>query len=52
MWHALGEGRKMYRILVRKPEGKRALRRPRCRWEDGIKLHLREIGWKVWSGFT
>jgi hypothetical protein len=30
---------------VGKPEGKRPLERPRCRWEDGIKMHLREIGW-------
>jgi hypothetical protein len=36
-----------------KPEGKRPLRRPRRRWEDGIKMDLREIGsGGVWSGFT
>jgi hypothetical protein len=29
---------------VRKPKGKRPLGRPRCRWEDGIRLDLREIG--------
>jgi hypothetical protein len=40
-----GEGRNVYRVLVGKPEGKRPLRRPRCRWEDGIKMDLREIGW-------
>jgi hypothetical protein len=34
-----------YRILVGKPEGKRPLRRPRHRWEDNIKMDLREIGW-------
>jgi hypothetical protein len=28
------------------------LGRPRRRWEDGIKMDLREIGWGVWSGFT
>jgi hypothetical protein len=28
-----------------KPEGKRLLGRPRCRWEDGIRMDLREIGW-------
>jgi hypothetical protein len=28
-----------------KPEGKRPLGRPRCRWEDGIRMDLREIGW-------
>jgi hypothetical protein len=32
-------------ILVRKPEGKRPLRRPRRRWVDNIKMYLREIGW-------
>jgi hypothetical protein len=35
----------VYRVLVRKPEGKRPLERPRRRWEDGIKMDLREIGW-------
>jgi hypothetical protein len=32
-------------ILVGKPEGKRPLGRPRCRWVDNIKMDLREIGW-------
>jgi hypothetical protein len=41
----LGEGRNVYRGLVGKPEGKRPLERPRRRWEDGIKMDLREIGW-------
>jgi hypothetical protein len=41
----MGEGRNMYRVLVGKPEGKRSLERPRRRWEDGIKMDLREIGW-------
>jgi hypothetical protein len=31
--------------LVRKPEGKRSLERPRLRWVDNIKMDLREIGW-------
>jgi hypothetical protein len=31
--------------LVGKPEGKRPLRRPRCRWVDNIKMDVREIGW-------
>jgi hypothetical protein len=38
------EGRGIYRILVGRPEGKRPLVRPRCRWEDNIELDLREIG--------
>jgi hypothetical protein len=41
----MGEGRNMYRVLVGKPEGKRPLQRPRCRWEDEIKMDLREMGW-------
>jgi hypothetical protein len=40
----MGEGRNVYRVLVGKPEGKRPLERPRRRWEDGIKMDLREIG--------
>jgi hypothetical protein len=39
------EGRNVYRVLVEKPEGKKPLERPRRRWEDGIKMDLREIGW-------
>jgi hypothetical protein len=41
----MGEGINVYRVLVRKPEGKRPLGRPRRRWEDGIKMDLREIDW-------
>jgi hypothetical protein len=40
----IGEGRGVYRILVGKPEGKRALGRSRCRWEDNIKIDLKEVG--------
>jgi hypothetical protein len=39
----MGEGRGVYRVLVGKPEGKRPLCRPRCRWED-IKMDLQEVG--------
>jgi hypothetical protein len=48
----MGEKRNAYRILVGKPEGRRPLRRPRCRWVDNIKIDLREIGWDgvVWTG--
>jgi hypothetical protein len=38
------EDRKVYKVLVGKPEGKRPLVRPRRRWEDGIRMDLREIG--------
>jgi hypothetical protein len=41
----MGEGRNVYRVLVGKPEGKRPLVRPRRRWEDGVKMKLREIVW-------
>jgi hypothetical protein len=40
----MGEGRGVYSVLVGKPEGKRPLGRPRRRWEENIKLDLREIG--------
>jgi hypothetical protein len=40
----MGEGRGVYRVLVGRPEGKRPLGRPRHRWEDNIKMDLREIG--------
>jgi hypothetical protein len=40
----MGEGRDAYRVLVGRPEGKRPLGRPRRRWEDSIKMDLREIG--------
>jgi hypothetical protein len=38
------EKRKVYKVLAGKPEGKRPLGRPRRRWEDGIRMDLREIG--------
>jgi hypothetical protein len=41
----MGEERKVYKVLVGKPEGKRPPGRPRRRWEDGIRMVLREIGW-------
>jgi hypothetical protein len=39
----MGEERKVYKVLVGKPEGKRPLGRPRRMWEDGIRMDLREI---------
>jgi hypothetical protein len=38
------EGRGVYRVLVGRPERKTQLGRPRCRWEDKIKMDLRDIG--------
>jgi hypothetical protein len=40
----MGEKRNVYRLLVGKPEGKRPLGRPRCRWMDNIKMDLLEVG--------
>jgi hypothetical protein len=40
----MGEGRGVYRVLVGRLEGKKPLGRPRRRWEDKIKLDLKEIG--------
>jgi hypothetical protein len=51
MWWAgpvacTGEGRGAYRILVGRPERRRPLGRPRCRWEDNIKTDLQEVRWE------
>jgi hypothetical protein len=43
MWHAW-ERREKYKVLVGKPEGRRPLGRPKGRWEDGVRMDLREIG--------
>jgi hypothetical protein len=39
-----------YRILVGRPEGRRPLGRPKGRWEDNIKMDLKEVGWGAWTG--
>jgi hypothetical protein len=41
----MGENRNRYRIWMGKPDGNRQLGRPRRRWEDNIKMDIREIGW-------
>ncbi|KAJ4441040.1 hypothetical protein ANN_10889 [Periplaneta americana] len=41
----MGESRNAYRVLVGRPKGKRPLGRPRHRWEDNIKMDLREVGY-------
>jgi hypothetical protein len=46
----MGERRGAYRALVGKPEGRRPLGRPRRRWEDNIKMDLREVGWGALTG--
>jgi hypothetical protein len=50
----MGEKRNVYRSLIRKPEGKRPLGRPRCRWIDNIEMDLLEIGVSVvdWIGLA
>jgi hypothetical protein len=45
-------GRGEYIVLVGRPEGKRPLGRPSHRWEDEIRMDIREIGWGVWSGYS
>jgi hypothetical protein len=40
----IGEKKGVYRVLVGEPEGKRPPGRPRCRWEDNIKMDLQEVG--------
>ena len=50
----MGEGRGVYRVLVGKPEGKRPLGRPRCRWVDNIRTDLQEVGCRYmdWIGLA
>jgi hypothetical protein len=47
----MGEESKVYMVLVGKPEGKTPLGRPRRRWENGIRMDLKEIVLGVWIGF-
>jgi hypothetical protein len=47
----MGQERKVYKVLVGKPDVKGPLGRPRRRWEDGIRMDLRETGLGVWTGF-
>jgi hypothetical protein len=50
----MGEERGAYRVLVRKPEGKKPLGRPRRRWVDNIRLDLQEVGcgYVEWIGLA
>jgi hypothetical protein len=47
----MGEKRKLYKVLGGKPKDKRPLGRQSRRWEDGIRIDLRDIVWGVWIGF-
>ena len=46
----MGERRDVYMVLMGKPEGKMPLGRPRCRWEDNIKMDLRIWDLWLWTG--
>jgi hypothetical protein len=46
-WAGHGERRYVYRILKGRPEGRGPLGRPRCRWEDNIKVDLQEVGGRM-----
>jgi hypothetical protein len=50
----MAEKRNVYRLLMRKPEGKRPLRKPRRRWVDNVRMDLLEVGWGdgVWTGLA
>jgi hypothetical protein len=48
----MGEKRVAYKILVGRPEGRRPLGKPRCRWEDNIKMDLQEMGWGAWPALS
>jgi hypothetical protein len=57
MWWAghvarVGEERKMYRVLLRRPEGKRPRGIPRLRWECEIRMAFGESEWGAWSRFS
>jgi hypothetical protein len=47
----MGGKRGAYRILVGRPEGRRPLGKPRHKWEDNIKMELKEVGW-AWTGLS
>ena len=50
----MGEKRGVYSVLVGKPEGRRPLGRPRCRWVDNIRMDLQEVGCEYmdWIGLA
>jgi len=50
----MGEERGVYRVLVGKPEGRKPLGRPRCRWVDNIRMDLQEVGFGCmnWIGLA
>jgi hypothetical protein len=47
----MGEERNVCKVLVGNPKGQKPLGRPRRKWENGIRMDLRDIGWGLWIGF-
>jgi len=45
----MGDGRGVYKVLVGKRGEKRPMGKPRCRWEDNMKVDLQEMGYGVWT---
>jgi hypothetical protein len=50
----IGDRRGTYKVLVRKPKGKKQLRRSTRGWGDNIRMDLQELGWKGvdWTGLA
>jgi len=48
----MGEEKRVYRVLVGKPQGRRSLGRPRRRWVDNIRMALQEVGLGIWTGLS
>jgi hypothetical protein len=46
----MGNRRGAYRFLMGRSEGNISLGRPRCRWEGNIKIDIRGMGWRAWTG--
>jgi hypothetical protein len=46
----IGDRRDPYRVLARRPEGKRPLGRPKRRWQSNIETDLADVGWGAWTG--
>jgi len=52
-WVRMGDGRGASRVLVRRPEGTRPLRKAWRRWKDNIKVDLQELEWSIdWIELT
>jgi hypothetical protein len=47
--HYIREDNHVYKTLIGRPEGKKSLERPSCRWEDNIKMDVKVEGCRVWN---